>query len=150
MKPYCRYCHGDHSLNNCEVRQKAIICYWCNGSGHIAKYCDPKNVYGESGVPNKKSRKIPAKSMDVLSIEDIPTTVASSAEPSTGTVEMIREVLKPSNDVDTIVSEPTTPLPAPQPLGTAQSKYARVLRSASSQSSPANDVEVSTSAPCDI
>ncbi|KAG1258347.1 hypothetical protein G6F68_008820 [Rhizopus microsporus] len=147
MKPYCRYCHGDHSLNNCEVRQKAIICYWCNGSGHIAKYCDRKNVYGASGVPNKKSRKIPANSEDVFSMNDIPATVTSSAEPFTGTVGMIGEVLKPSTDVDTVVSDPTTSLPTSQPLGTAHSKYARVLRSASSQSSPANDTEVPTSAP---
>ncbi|KAG0905978.1 hypothetical protein G6F33_011739 [Rhizopus arrhizus] len=147
MKPYCRYCHGDHSLNNCEVRQKAIICYWCNGSGHIAKYCDRKNVYGASGVPNKKSCKIPANSGDVFSTKDIPATVASSAEPSTGTVGMIGEVLKPSTDVDTVVSDPTTSLLPPQPLGTAQSKYARVLRSASSQSSPTNDIEAPISAP---
>ncbi|KAG0781236.1 hypothetical protein G6F26_012744 [Rhizopus arrhizus] len=129
------------------VRQKAIICYWCNGSGHIAKYCDRKNVYGASGVPNKKSCKIPANSGDVFSTKDIPATVASSAEPSTGTVGMIGEVLKPSTDVDTVVSDPTTSLATPQPLGTAHSKYARVLRSTSSQSSPANDIEVPTSAP---
>ncbi|KAG0869163.1 hypothetical protein G6F34_014185 [Rhizopus arrhizus] len=55
MKPYCRYCHGDHPLKDCRVRQQATICYWCNESGHIAKYCDRKNVYGASGAPNKKT-----------------------------------------------------------------------------------------------
>ncbi|KAG1058911.1 hypothetical protein G6F63_013848 [Rhizopus arrhizus] len=60
---------------------------------------------------------------------------------------MIGEVLKPSTDVDTVVSDPTTSLLPPQPLGTAQSKYARVLRSASSQSSPTNDIEAPISAP---
>ncbi|KAG1043226.1 hypothetical protein G6F43_011708 [Rhizopus delemar] len=130
MKPYC-----------------PIICYWYNGSGHIAKYCDRKNLYGAAGVPNKKSRKIPAKSREVLFTEDIPATVASFAKTSTGTAGMTKEVLKPSTEVDTVVSEPTTSLPTPQRLGTAQFKYARVLRSVSSQSSPANDVEVPTSAP---
>ncbi|KAG1607268.1 hypothetical protein G6F45_013804 [Rhizopus arrhizus] len=57
MKPYCRYCHGDHALKDCVLRKKATTCYWCNEVGHIAKYCDRKNVSGPSGAPNKRARK---------------------------------------------------------------------------------------------
>ncbi|KAG1445923.1 hypothetical protein G6F55_011756 [Rhizopus delemar] len=94
----------------------AIICYWYNGSGHIAKYCDRKNLYGAAGVPNKKSRKVPAKSGEVLFTEDIPATVASSAETSTGTAGMTKEVLKPSTEVDTVVLNPQRHFPLPNVL----------------------------------
>ncbi|KAG1146839.1 hypothetical protein G6F37_011887 [Rhizopus arrhizus] len=91
MKPYCRYCHGDHSLNNCEVRQKAIICYWCNGSGHIAKYRDRKNVYGASGVPNKKSRKIPANSGDTSFLLFFPLQNTTMTDSQTSNQAFITE-----------------------------------------------------------
>ncbi|KAG1150728.1 hypothetical protein G6F37_003009 [Rhizopus arrhizus] len=28
MKPYCRYCHGDHALKDFVLRKKATTCYW--------------------------------------------------------------------------------------------------------------------------
>ncbi|EIE77754.1 hypothetical protein RO3G_02458 [Rhizopus delemar RA 99-880] len=77
MKPYCRYCHGDHPLKDCQVRQQATICYWCNESGHIAKYCDRKNVYEVSGAPNKKTRKTPIVSATEKPLINLPDSVTS-------------------------------------------------------------------------
>jgi hypothetical protein len=45
MDPYCRYCHNqDHVLANCEKRLSSIICYNCNGSGHISRLCPRRNT----------------------------------------------------------------------------------------------------------
>ncbi|EIE84331.1 hypothetical protein RO3G_09041 [Rhizopus delemar RA 99-880] len=77
MKPYCRYCHGDHPLKDCQVRQQATICHWCNESSHIAKFCDRKIAYGASGAPNEKTRKTPIVSATEKSLTNSPNSVTS-------------------------------------------------------------------------
>ncbi|KAG1046302.1 hypothetical protein G6F43_011137 [Rhizopus delemar] len=77
MKPYCRYCHGDHPLKDCQVRQQATICHWCNESSHIAKFCDRKIAYGASGAPNEKTRKTPIVSATEKSLINSPNSVTS-------------------------------------------------------------------------
>ena len=159
MKPYCRYCHGDHALKDCVLRKKATTCYWCNEVGHIAKYCDRKNVSGPSGAPNKRARKSHLSVVETTA----PTTSATLAV-SKETGPVITQI--PATDfaksstppVTSPTSVPTTSVfvPAtPVPVVLAKSKYARVLRSetagiSSTNTTTANKSSSKSTAPVKI
>ncbi|KAG1016758.1 hypothetical protein G6F26_012272 [Rhizopus arrhizus] len=133
MKPYCRYCHGDHPLKDCRVRQQATICYWCNESGHIAKYCDRKNVYGASGAPNKKTRKTPIASATEKSLISSTDSVTSLDKNLAVSDEINVETTSPLDVTPNTVQEASgSPTALKQP-GSEKSKYARVLRSATNK-----------------
>ena len=60
MPPYCRYCHSPaHAIADCPVKLRSIICYNCNGHGHMSKGCPRKNTHNQHGSSNKKARKTP-------------------------------------------------------------------------------------------
>ncbi|KAG1069126.1 hypothetical protein G6F41_006274 [Rhizopus arrhizus] len=82
----------------------------CNKIGHIAKYCDRKNVSGPSGALNKRARKTYLSVVETTS-----ATLALSTPP----------VTSPTSIPATSVFIPATPAP----VVLAKSKYACVLRS---------------------
>ncbi|KAG1140906.1 hypothetical protein G6F37_008179 [Rhizopus arrhizus] len=132
-KPYCRYCHGDYPLKDCQFRQQATICYWCNESGHIAKYCDRKNVYGVSGSPNKKPRKTPIVSATEKPPISTPDSVTSLDKDFVVSDEVNIETTSPLDVIPITVQEASgIPTILKQP-GSEKSKYARFLRSATNK-----------------
>lgn len=139
MKPYCRYCHGDHPLKDCQVRQQATICYWCNESGHIAKYCDRKNVYGVSGAPNKKTRKTPIVSATEKPLINLPDSVTSLDKNLVVSNEANVETTSPLDVTPATVQEASGSPTVLKQLGSEKSKYARVLRSATTKMRTSED-----------
>jgi hypothetical protein len=133
MKPYCRYCHGDHPLKDCRVRQQATICYWCNESGHIAKYCDRRNVYGASGAPNKKTRKTPIVSATEKSLISSTDSVTSLDKNLVVSDEVNVETTSPLDVTPTTEQEASGSPTALKRPGSEKSKYARILRSATNK-----------------
>ncbi|KAG1526363.1 hypothetical protein G6F45_005778 [Rhizopus arrhizus] len=139
MKPYCRYCHGDHSLKDCQVRQQATICYLCNESGHIAKYCDRKNVYGASGVPNKKNRKTPIVSATEKSLISSPDSVTSLDKNLVVSDEANVETTSPLDVIPATVQEASGSSTVLKQPGSKKSKCAQVLRSATNKMRTSED-----------
>ncbi|KAG1257463.1 hypothetical protein G6F68_009287 [Rhizopus microsporus] len=109
MKPYCRYCHGDHPLKDC------------------------RNVYGASGAPNKKTRKTPIASTTEKSLISSTDSVTSLDKNLAVSDEVNVETTSPLDVTPTTVQEASgSPTALKQP-GSEKSKYARVLRSATNK-----------------
>lgn len=60
MPPYCRYSHSlAHAIADYPVKLSSIICYNCNGHGHMSRGCPRKNTHNNPSYSYKKAHKTP-------------------------------------------------------------------------------------------
>ena len=60
MPSYCQYCHSPaHAIADYPVKLSSIICYNCNGHGHMSRGCPRKNTHNNPSYSYKKAHKTP-------------------------------------------------------------------------------------------
>jgi hypothetical protein len=111
MDPYYRYCHSqDHVLADCEKRLSSIICYNCNVSGHISRFCPRRNT-PIAGVSNKRSREAPSKSTEgVIGVTIIPPIADAATSITTPTTDTMTTAPSLNDDKVVKTSYPIMPV----------------------------------------